>query len=290
MPPPNLDAVSVSIEEQHLDRVSPWFAGGLALLTVGLVLTGAATGVLDRMLGSHPRESALVFALFAFALLTGVTLPALRADQRIRFAVVLLVVAALTAFTLQVLPDQQADDSWIATWGVVVVLVVAALLLALFLDATLPIMAASLVIAVTALTLGTYGAVKLSAESRRLPAGTQVTATVTGAGVDRVVTVRVRAGGVDVSDQLELGVFQLDTEVRLGVARLLPDASGAITTTVRFPVANPAIAQLAVAARTCRRGPACALSLQRDQLLALDLAGTVDTTLPPPEVPPTTAP
>jgi hypothetical protein len=251
-----------------LDSATTWTAAGFTALTAVLTFFGIKEGILDRLLRANQTAALWIFILIGLGLVLGLATPALKKDVRMPAFPLVLALLVLTLLTLHFLPNVEGEKKDSATntlaLGVLVFLGAAALAL-LFIKAHLPLVVAVLAVAVTATSMGLYGAAKLSVLSTTFTGDSRVTAALEKNDSGEQVKVGVLANRTE-NKILELDVFGVvgdpnsSGEGLIGRARLAPDDAGAIDASLVFPVAASQWDWISV--RACDP-PQCASSAER---------------------------
>ena len=284
------DEDSRFFDSAKLGDVARWAAAGFTALVAILTFFGIKEAVLDQLLRSAPTAALFVFLLVGLGVVSSLFAPALVATKRVYGTWIVVAVTVIALLTWMILPnlDESTDQSRITLQMSVLVLLVLVLLAFLLIRVPVSITAALLIFAVACISMGLYGAAKLSVLSKTFSIEPQVTATIKKADDRQVLEAVVQAKRQDkkvlflslvgIRNQVATdGKDEQEQEQVLGKNRLPPDAAGEISATVSFPIVTSTWHQFIV--RTCDAEP-CSAQDERVRLAgelpeAMRLSGTL---------------
>lgn len=236
------------INPEKLPDVAKWASAGFTLLTAILTFFSVKEGVLDRLLRADPTAALWVFILVGLGVVCGVLAPAFAATTRLRTTPIVLLVLVIAAFTWRLLDDLQEEGQILLTRSMTVLVAVALLLSAWLLWGTsIALMAAVLLVGIAALSMGLYGAAKLSVLTKAYPTEPRVVAQVTRADTGDSIAVTVKASRQDDASLLLILVGDAGTEgdadqerieagTEISRAVVPADAGGQVDASYSFPL------------------------------------------------------
>lgn len=232
-----------AMDATSLKAVAVWVARGFPLLTGLATAFGIQAGALDRILRTEPTAALWVFAMIGAAVLCAVVAPAAKEHYFVPVWPIAALVTGLCLVTWLLLPKLR-DQRVNSIPDVIAFLIFIALLLgALRLGAhRVSVMTALLVVAMTALSLGLYSAVKVTVLDKLGPETPRVTAEFENQPTGTVIKLRAVAGARDTKPLLVAvrgtvtgGPGQGAVET-IGFAQLGGDSTGAVDATAAYPV------------------------------------------------------
>lgn len=226
----------------NTEGASKLAAGAFTTLSAVLTFIGVTNGSVQSMLRAYPRWALFVLCLIAVAALLGAVSPGLpNTPVHVRWFILLAALGAVGVLLLiPNLPSGRDDDINSSEADYLVIAVALVLLIGMFALWKVKLAASllALCLAMGALGVGLYAAVKLVVKANSDRERVQLTPAVTDSGASTMVELAVKVRGLDDDDVLILLVegTQTDGGMRKTVIRAVPGASGAIDETIKIPL------------------------------------------------------
>ena len=243
--PKNTDQTTQEIiDPSKLADLTKWVAAGFAALSAIGTFFGIKDGDLDAIIRARPSET-LYIACLVGAGVVGALVASAAFSKTVPFDRVVVIWAAMTLVSSLVFQDFGDDKSETSRADIAfyLVLIVASAALIFFLgSARISLVAAGVLVALAAVCLGLYGAVKLAIGSKAGDADTQVSAKVVRGDKLTSVDVKVKASRLREGSNLRVELRGItsdspgDNGELLGTARLQSTPNGSLDSSASFPV------------------------------------------------------
>jgi hypothetical protein len=248
-------------DSKALSHVAAWTAGGFSLLVAALTFLGVREGYLDHMIRVYPGFALVVFLLVGAAVIAALLAPTFQAERGLYFHLGPFLAWILVMSGLLILQywisdiDIDVSDEVVVNffaWVFGVVLLTATVLLW---RTAVPATAALLVLAVTNLGFGIYGAVRLTVVSKLDLPEVQVSAQVESSEAS-AGSLKIAVDGTGFEDRAVLLSIESSDPSRdlLHQVLLSPNVSGDVRQDLGFPVGSLNAKSVVISTKICKVG------------------------------------